>query len=83
MNQPKRSIEKSSSSGGGASSFFFSYFLGYSFFFSSFFFSSLAGAGAGAEPEAGAPRDTFERPLLINSSTFLLPIAFRIASTCA
>jgi hypothetical protein len=80
MNQPNKSIEKSSSSAGGAYSFFFSYFLGYSFFLTYSFFLSAAGAGAD-DPPAGAPRDTFGSPLLINSSTFLLPMDLRIAST--
>lgn len=32
---------------------------------------------------AGDPSDTLESPLLINSSTFLLLIDLRTASTCA
>jgi hypothetical protein len=73
MNQPNKSIEKSYSSAGGYS-FFYSFFLGYSFFFSA--------AGAGAEdPPAGAPSDTLDNPLLINSSTFLFPMDLRMAST--
>lgn len=80
LNQPKRSKLKSSSSAGGAGSgsFFFasSFFLGSSFF-STFFYSFLAGA------PAGAPTETFESPLLMTSSTFLLLSDLMTASTWA
>jgi len=44
----------------------------------------LSAAGVGADdPLAGAPNETFESPLLMSSSTFLLPMALSTASTCA